>query len=117
MSPNDPNASLIVACLPVVGSVGLLDRFGGKKNTSFDQRYRGRRPCTWWWSENSGGHGDATKRSTILRAIDGSALVMAAVLLGTKYLRAGNDVVAGGFLVLPSARVSFCFRPRRGPCG
>ncbi len=35
----------------------------------------------------------------ILWAIDGSALVMAAVLLGTKYFRAGNDVVAGGFLV------------------
>src|SRR5215471_18507173 len=35
----------------------------------------------------------------ILWAIDGSGLVMAAAMLATKYFRAGNDVVAGGFLV------------------
>src|SRR5512139_3681667 len=35
----------------------------------------------------------------ILWAVDGSGLVMAAALLATKYFRAGNDVVAGGFLV------------------
>lgn len=35
----------------------------------------------------------------ILWAIDGSGLVMAATMLATKYFRAGNDVVAGGFLV------------------
>src|SRR5215475_6864695 len=35
----------------------------------------------------------------ILWAIDGSALVMAAAMLATKYFRAGHDVVAGGFLV------------------
>ena len=35
----------------------------------------------------------------VLWAIDGSGLVMAAALLATKYFRAGNDVVAGGFLV------------------
>ena len=33
----------------------------------------------------------------ILWAIDGSGLVMAAAMLATKYFRAGNDVVAGGF--------------------
>jgi hypothetical protein len=35
----------------------------------------------------------------ILWAIDGSGLVMAAAMLATKYFRAGNDIVAGGFLV------------------
>jgi len=35
----------------------------------------------------------------ILWAIDGAGLVMAAVLLAVKYLRAGSDLVAGGFLV------------------
>ena len=35
----------------------------------------------------------------ILWAIDGSGLVMAASLLTLKYFRAGDDVVAGGFLV------------------
>jgi len=35
----------------------------------------------------------------ILWAIDGAGLVMAASLLAIKYFRAGNDVVAGGFLV------------------
>jgi hypothetical protein len=35
----------------------------------------------------------------ILWAIDGAALVMAAALLAVKYLRAGSDIVAGGFLV------------------
>jgi hypothetical protein len=35
----------------------------------------------------------------ILWAIDGAGLVMAAAILATKYFRAGNDVVAGGFLV------------------
>src|SRR5215470_19613666 len=35
----------------------------------------------------------------ILWAIDGSGLVMAAAMLAIKYFRAGNDVVAGGFLV------------------
>lgn len=35
----------------------------------------------------------------ILWAIDGSGLVMASALLAVKYLRTGNDVVAGGFLV------------------
>jgi hypothetical protein len=35
----------------------------------------------------------------ILWAVDGAGLVMAAALLATKYFRAGNDVVAGGFLV------------------
>jgi hypothetical protein len=35
----------------------------------------------------------------ILWAIDGAGLVMAAPLLAMKYFRAGNDVVAGGFLV------------------
>jgi hypothetical protein len=35
----------------------------------------------------------------ILWAIDGAGLVMAAALLAIKYLRAGNEVVAGGFLV------------------
>lgn len=35
----------------------------------------------------------------ILWAIDGAGLVMAAALLTVKYFRAGNDVVAGGFLV------------------
>ncbi len=35
----------------------------------------------------------------ILWAIDGSGLVMAASLLALKYFRAGDDVVAGGFLV------------------
>jgi len=35
----------------------------------------------------------------ILWAIDGAGLVMAAAILATKYLRAGNDVVASGFLV------------------
>lgn len=35
----------------------------------------------------------------ILWAIDGSALVMATALLALKYFRAGNDIVAGGFLV------------------
>ena len=36
---------------------------------------------------------------SILWAIDGAGLVMAAAMLATKYFRAGNDVVAGGFLV------------------
>ena len=35
----------------------------------------------------------------ILWAIDGAGLVMAAAMLAIKYLRTGNDVVAGGFLV------------------
>ncbi len=35
----------------------------------------------------------------ILWAIDGAGLVMAAALLAVKYLRTGNDIVAGGFLV------------------
>lgn len=35
----------------------------------------------------------------ILWAIDGAGLVMAASLLAIKYLRTGNDLVAGGFLV------------------
>jgi hypothetical protein len=35
----------------------------------------------------------------ILWAIDGAGLMMATALLTIKYLRAGNDVVAGGFLV------------------
>ena len=35
----------------------------------------------------------------ILWAIDGAGLVMAASLLAVKYVRTGNDVVAGGFLV------------------
>src|SRR6516162_8412798 len=35
----------------------------------------------------------------MLWAIDGAGLVMAAAMLATKYFRAGNDVVAGGFLV------------------
>jgi hypothetical protein len=35
----------------------------------------------------------------ILWAIDGSGLVMAAVMLATKYFRAGHDVVVGGFRV------------------
>jgi hypothetical protein len=35
----------------------------------------------------------------ILWAIDGAGLVMAAAMLAIKYFRAGNDVVAGGFLV------------------
>lgn len=35
----------------------------------------------------------------ILWAIDGAGLVMAASLLAIKYIRAGNDLVAGGFLV------------------
>jgi hypothetical protein len=35
----------------------------------------------------------------ILWAIDGAGLVMAAAVLVMKYFRAGNDVVAGGFLV------------------
>ena len=39
------------------------------------------------------------KLQGILWAIDGAGLVMAAALLAVKYLRAGNDVVAGGFLV------------------
>jgi hypothetical protein len=35
----------------------------------------------------------------ILWAIDGAGLVMATALLGVKYFRMGNDIVAGGFLV------------------
>jgi len=35
----------------------------------------------------------------ILWAIDGAGLVMAAAMLAIKYLRAGSDIVAGGFLV------------------
>lgn len=35
----------------------------------------------------------------MLWEIDGSGLVMAAALLALKYFRAGNDIVAGGFLV------------------
>jgi hypothetical protein len=35
----------------------------------------------------------------ILWAIDGSGLVMAAAVLAIKYFRAGNDVVASGFVV------------------
>ena len=35
----------------------------------------------------------------ILWAVDGAGLVMATTLLAIKYLRTGNDVVAGGFLV------------------
>jgi hypothetical protein len=35
----------------------------------------------------------------ILWAIDGAGLVTATALLAIKYLRTGNDVVAGGFLV------------------
>src|SRR5581483_11519123 len=35
----------------------------------------------------------------LLWAIDAAGLVMATALLAVKYLRAGNDVVAGGFLV------------------
>ena len=35
----------------------------------------------------------------ILWAIDGAGLVMATALLTIKYLRTGNGVVAGGFLV------------------
>ena len=35
----------------------------------------------------------------LLWAIDGAALVMAAALLTLKYFRAGQDLVAGGFLV------------------
>lgn len=35
----------------------------------------------------------------MLWAIDGAGLVMASAMLAIKYLRTGNDVVAGGFLV------------------
>src|SRR5262250_2946681 len=35
----------------------------------------------------------------MLWAIDGTGLVMASAMLAVKYLRTGNDVVAGGFLV------------------
>jgi len=35
----------------------------------------------------------------ILWAIDGSGLVMAAAVLAIKYFRAGNDIVASGFVV------------------
>ena len=47
-------------------------------------------------SAGSASHGKNV-RGSILWAIDGSGLVMAAALLATKYFRAGNDV--GGFLV------------------
>jgi len=40
----------------------------------------------------------------ILWAIDGAGLVMAASLLAMKYFRTGNDVVAGGFSFLRSAK-------------
>jgi len=36
----------------------------------------------------------------ILWAIDGAGLVTATALLAVKYIRTGNDVVAGGFLIL-----------------
>ena len=54
----------------------------------------------------------------ILWAIDGSGLVMAAALLATKYFRAGNDVVAGGFLVFAVGEaIILLSAPRGRSCG
>lgn len=69
------------------------------EDASFDQRYRGHRPCTGWRPGNGGAMVTQRNVQAILWAIDGSGLVMAAALLATKYFRAGHDVVAGGFLV------------------
>jgi len=54
---------------------------------------------------------------TILWAIDGAGLVMAAALLAVKYFRTGNDVVAGGFLVFAIGEGVLLSGPAAGPAG
>ena len=50
-----------------------------------------------------------------LWAIDGAGLVMAAALLALKYFRAGNDVVAAGFLVFAIAEAVMLSGTAAGP--
>lgn len=52
-----------------------------------------------------------------LWAIDGAGLVMAAALLTVKYLRKGNDTVAGGFLVFAIGEGVLLSGPAAGPAG
>jgi hypothetical protein len=53
----------------------------------------------------------------MLWAIDSAGLVMAAALLAVKYLRAGNDVVAGGFLVFAIGEGVLLSGTAAGPAG
>lgn len=53
----------------------------------------------------------------ILWAIDGAGLVMAAALLTVKYLRMGNDVVAGGFLIFAIGEGVLLSGPAAGAVG
>jgi hypothetical protein len=53
----------------------------------------------------------------ILWAIDAAGLVMAAALLAIKYFRAGNDVVAGGFLVFAIGEGVILSGTAAGPAG
>jgi hypothetical protein len=52
-----------------------------------------------------------------LWAIDSAGLVMAAALLALKYFRAGNDVVAGGFLVFGLGEGVLVSGTAAGPAG
>jgi len=53
----------------------------------------------------------------VLWAVDGAGLVMAATLLSLKYFRAGNDTVAGGFLVFAIGEGILLSGPAAGPEG
>ena len=53
----------------------------------------------------------------ILWAIDAAGIVMASALLAVKYFRAGNDVVASGFLVFATGEGVLLSGTAAGPAG
>src|SRR5262245_63100134 len=98
---NDKNHSRVrFACSPVVASVVVLpDRWEKKMHRRSLEIIASVGLALGGALGMAGAMVTQQNVQAILWAIDGAGLVMAAALLATKYLRAGNDVVAGGFLV------------------